>query len=164
MAVKTWVWVVVGVAAVLVLGFLALVGAGVFVFFRQVDIESVTPETAELSFDEVRAKFAGQEPFIELTGEGADRTVRVIRRDRLSADEPETLHVMAWDPDDDRLVRIRFPMWLLRLGNNGTINFSENDFDLENLDLTVEDLDAHGPGLILDFEDDDSERVLVWTE
>ncbi len=55
-------------------------------------------------------------------------------------------------------------MWLLRLGNNGTINFSENDLDLENLDLTVEDLDAHGPGLILDFEDDDSERVLVWTE
>ena len=162
---RTWVIALVSIAALAVFGTVVLIGLGVYVFTSNVDIEDATPETAELSFQEARAPFVGDDPLIRLIRENGRVRTEVLRRDRPSELRPESLHVMVWDPSDERLVEVRIPLWLLRFGNNATVNFSETDGDVVgDLDLSVEDIDYHGPGLVLDYQDADRERVLLWTQ
>ena len=113
----------------------------------------------------LRAPFVGDEPLVGLTRENGDIQVEVLRRDQPSDVRPRWLHVMVWDPSEERLVNVRVPLWLLRFGDNATVNFSETDGDVVgDLDLTLDDLDHHGPGLVLDYQDADRERVLLWAE
>jgi len=163
---RTWVIALVSIAGVAVVATVTLIGLGVYVFRSNVDIDDATPDTADSSFEEARARFAGQEPLIHLVrGDGETRT-EVRRRDHPSEIKPTSLHVLAWDPDDERLVTVRIPFWLLRFGDHATIDFSEGDGDtLEDLDVTMADLDHHGPGLVLDYHvDTDRARVLLWVE
>ena len=55
---------------------------------------------------------------------------------------------------------------LLRMKMKGAVNFGSrgNQLDLEDLKLTVEDLDRYGPSLVLDQKSDDGDRVLVWSQ
>ena len=44
-------------------------------------------------------------------------------------------------------MNVRIPLWILRFGDNATIDFSESDGDIVgDLDVTLEDVDHHGPG------------------
>jgi hypothetical protein len=49
---------------------------------------------------------------------------------------------------------------------SGRFSFRDNDIDIEADDLrvTVEDLERHGPGLVLDHQSRHGGRVLAWTE
>jgi len=162
---QTWVIALVSIAALGVFGTIVLIGLGVYVVTSNVDIQDATPETAELSFQEARTRFIGEEPLIRLTRENGDIRAEVVRHDRRSDVRPVSLHVMVWDPDEERLVNVRLPLWLLRFGDNATVDFSEADGDIVgDLDLSIEDIDYHGPGLVLDYQEEDRERVLLWTE
>ena len=48
--------------------------------------------------------------------------------------------------------------------NGATIDFGGNKMDLEDLKLTVEDLERFGPTLILDQKNEGGDRVLVWSQ
>ena len=162
---RTWVIALVSIAALAVVGTATLIALGVYVFVSNVDVADATPEAADLSFAEARARFAGDEPLIHFVRENGRVQAEVRRRDRPSDTRPETLHVMVWDPGDERLVTLRIPLWLVRFGDNTSVDFSEADGDVVgDLDLTIEDIDYHGPGLVLDYQDDDRERVLIWAE
>jgi len=77
----------------------------------------------------------------------------------------EAIHVMAYDPDDSRVVNVSIPFWLMRLQRGGSvINFNGNDMNLEDLKITIEDLERFGPTLIVDHKSPDGERVLVWSQ
>ena len=162
MAVKTWVWVVLGVVGLFIAGFLGLFGFGVYMFTQHVDWESATPASAEERFEQPRMQFEGEIPLITITG---SRGVEISRREEQSRAKAEALHVLTWDPDDERLVSLSIPFWLLRLMGRGTIDLSEDDDDpFEDLELTFEDLEWHGPGLMLDYQREGDDRVLVWTQ
>ena len=143
---------------------LAVGGAGVYVFFQHVDIDDASAADADRSFDEARARFAGQTPLLSL----ADHEWSVNRRPSTADAKPRTLRVMAWETSDERLVNLSIPFWLLRLGDEDAVDLNFNDLDdeaaLRDLDLTVADLDRHGPGLIIDYDAPRDGRVLVWAE
>jgi len=102
---------------------------------------------------------------VQLTRQDGRVRAEVNRRPQPSGVTPEALHVMAWDPDEERLVSARMPLWLLRLGDDETVDFSAGDSDIiGDLDLNIADLDNHGPGLVLDYQEPDRERVRRWTE
>jgi hypothetical protein len=163
--VKTWVWVVVGVAVVCVLCAIAMAAAGIYYVSRHVEARKASPVTAAAEFDAVRARFRGQRPLIELDERG--RYLRA-NTDRPAPPNPprlEALHVMAFDPDDHGLVRVTVPFWLLRLKMKHTrIDLGGKNVDLEELKLTVEDLERFGPTLILDQTNSGGDRVLVWSQ
>jgi hypothetical protein len=162
--VKTWVWIVVGVFVLGVLGLVAMAAAGFWFAKTHIDIRSTSPQTVAEEFDRVRERFASQQPLIELDEHG--NFVRA-HTDRPASDKrPETLHVMAFDPDDDRVVKVNVPFWLLRLkmGGRTHVNIGRDNLDLEDLNLTVEDLERFGPTLILDHQERDGEHVIVWSE
>src|SRR4029079_13195372 len=78
-------------------------------------------------------------------------------------ERPQTLNVMAFDPHDEKVVRMELPFWLLRLkGAGGRFDIGRSNVDLARMRITVEDLERYGPILILDQKDTDGARVLVW--
>ena len=162
---RTWVIALVTVAALAVTGTVTLIGLPVNAFMSNVNIEDATAETATLSFEQARARFLGDEPLIYLTRTNGQVEAEVRRRAQASDTRPASLHLMVWDPDDERLVNLRIPLWLLRFGDDATVDFSEADGDVVgNLNVSIDDLDHHGPGLLLDYQDEGRERVLLWTE
>ena len=76
---------------------------------------------------------------------------------------PEYLWILVWNPDDGRLSKISLPFWVLRLGRQNIDIKHDSGFDLDQLDLDVDQLERVGPKLIFDFRTSDGERVLIWT-
>ena len=75
--------------------------------------------------------------------------------------------MIAFDADDERIVRMSLPFWLLRLrlgDGSPTVTVDGSRFDLEELKLTVEDLERYGPTLIVDHQEPGRDRVLVWSQ
>ena len=163
--VRTWVWVIVGVVTVGILCVIAMAAAGIYYFTQNIEARKASPTVAASEFDAVRARFRGQKPLIELDERG-----RFLRSnvDRPSPDNParvEKLHVLAFDPDDEGLVKVTVPFWLLRMKmGNSRVDFGGSRVDLEDLKLTVQQLERFGPTLILDQTNSGGDRVLVWSQ
>lgn len=167
MAVRTWVWIGVSAVALFLIGLFVLIGAGAYWAIQQVRIDKVTPASAAWEFEQVRARFEGQIPLVEVDGD--DWSQPRFHRDELDPDQPrlESLHILVYNPREERLVRLAIPFWLLRLGkHNSEIKIAPDrgDIDFDRLNLTVDDLEREGPGLVLDHQSSDGERVLVWTQ
>ena len=161
--VKTWVWVIVGVIAMCILGIVAMAAAGLWFVRSHVNVHATTVTAAASDFDSVRARYSGQKPLIELDDHGefiranTDRPNGTVR--------PQSLNVMAFDADDEKIMRMELPFWLLRMKSGGTrFSMGGGDVDLAKLRLTVEDLERYGPTLILDHKDRKGARVLVWSQ
>ncbi len=179
MAARTnrWVIVIVSVASVLVLGVVTLFGLGFYLFTSHIDIERDTDEArARESFGDARARLVGQEPLLLV--ENGDFTVSepaTLQNEGRDTRPVESLRVMFWDADDEVLVNLRVPFWLLRLGDEPNFELgkavrdahgSERSLrsDAFDLDLSLADLERHGAGLVIDYERPGEEHILVWTE
>jgi hypothetical protein len=153
--------------AVAVVGLLAVVALGGLAFYflsQSIDTSVASPAQAASEFDRVKAEFAGQKPLIELDSQGDFLRAHTDRPVPAHTAPPEKLHLLAFDPSDGRIVRFSIPFWLLRLKTgNATIDLNGNRMDLEDLRVSVEDLERFGPALIVDHQTPGGERVLVWS-
>ena len=164
---RTWIWVVVGVFAFL---FVAAIGSSVFVAYwlgNHMEIVETPVGNATSRFDEVRAKFAGQQPLLEFR-DGETRTNVSSNAAAASTVRLTTLHILAFDESEGsegRMVSVAVPFWLLRL-KSGPIAFSSyaSGFDDERVRLRVEDIERRGPGIVLDMDRPREGRVLIWAE
>jgi hypothetical protein len=163
--VKTWVWVVLAVVVIGVLGVIAMAGVGLYFFSQHIDTKASSPTEAARDFEQVTVRFTGQKPLIELDERGRYLRSNTDRQRPPNVKSPDQLNVMAFDPDDARMVHVKIPFWLLRMKMKGTvIDFNGNRMDLEDLKLTVADLELFGPTLIVDHRSTSGERVLVWSQ
>lgn len=127
--------------------------------------EFVEQKNADQQFDAIRARFKNQSPLIvaDPDGDGArlDSDGRPAFAGRL-----ESLHLAAYDTRAGKLVRFTVPFWLLRWGHDGKISLGNGALDgVRGAEkLTVKELEALGPGLLIDDRKPDGDRVLVWTE
>ncbi len=161
--VKTWVWVVIAIVALGILGVIAMAAAGLWFVKSHVDIRPTTTAAATIDFQTIRERFANQPPLIELDDRGNFVHANLDRP--AGSERPQTLNIMAFDPKNDRVIRMEIPFWLLRLKMRGTpIDVGNNNIDLAKLRLTVEDLERFGPTLVLDHRHSDGARVLVWSQ
>jgi hypothetical protein len=159
---KTWLSII--IAAVIIVGMMAVtvVGGTFYFIYSHIQTQFTPAESAEQQFAAARARFAGEQPLVEMR----DDEPVLHRNPTAPRRELRALHALAYDPRAHKLVHIDVPMWLLRLVPPGNaIHIS----DLEELDedrarLTLEDLERHGPGLVLDIKRFRSGQVLVWTD
>jgi hypothetical protein len=79
------------------------------------------------------------------------------------ATRPQTMYILAWDPDKERLARVSMPFWMLRLGRK-KIDLTSGGFDFERLQLDIEQLERVGPIILFDYRPQNGQRVLVWTQ
>ncbi len=151
------------------LGFVVvMVGASAFFMFRWSSWERADFSEAEIAFAEARALSGGGTPYLTVS---PDHEVQVHRELEGPAPVPlHALHLVAWDPGHERLLRVDYPFWFVRLKlsrafNLGTLT-SAFAQDWQHLDLKVaeDDLQRRGPGLILDVESTDGAHLLLWTE
>jgi len=160
--VKTWVWVVVGIVVLGILSLVAMAAAGLWYAKTHINIQSASTMTASEDFARIRKQFATQKPLIELDDRGHFEHANT---DRPSGPHPpDALHIMAFDPDEGKVVRMEIPFWLLRLKVDSHISVGGDRIDLKDLRLTVEDLERFGPTLIVDHKGRSGERVLVWSQ
>ena len=100
--VKTWIWIVIGVIAVGILGIVTMAAVGLWFVRSHVNVTSMTVTAAATDFETVRARFSAQKPLIELDDHGdflranSDRPAGSVR--------PQSLNVMVFNPDDEKVV------------------------------------------------------------
>jgi hypothetical protein len=163
--IKPWVWIVAGILVCGALCIVAVAGAGFYFFTRHVETHETSPAAAARDFEQVKEHFSDQKPLIELDTKGRFLKSNLDRPTPPNAPRPQDLYVLAFDPDDGRIVKVRIPFWLLRLKMRGaTIDLNGNRMDLEDLKLTVEDLERFGPTLIVDHSSANGDHVLVWSQ
>lgn len=121
-------------------------------------------DTAAQAFAEVRARFPGQGPRLQLDEHGRPRVAEDAARP-VRAGSLESLHVLAWFPKRQRLTRAEIPFWLLRM-KSGPITFGAyvTGMDDHGVRLDPSDIERLGPGLLLDADTPDGQHVLVWAQ
>ena len=77
--------------------------------------------------------------------------------------KPENLWILAWDPDEEKVVKLSLPFWMLRMGRKKMTVMESSGFDLERLNVDWRELERIGPALVFDLKSSRGERVLIWT-
>jgi len=161
--VPTWVWIIVGIVTLGILGVVTLAAAGLWFVRSHVNVQPTTVAAATTDFQTIRERFANQKPLIELDDHGNFVHANTDRPN--GTKRPESLNVMAFDAREEHVVRVEIPFWMLRLKTRGTlIDVGSGNIDLQKLRLTVEDLERFCPTLIVDHKDMNGSRVLVWSQ
>ena len=167
MAKKTsWPVIILGISAfVLVVG-VGLVAVVGWVIYQQFAFQAktATEVSADEEFARVVAKFDGQQPYLVIK----DGEPVISGAPAAEPGKPvEALHIIVWDPDEQKVVRLNMPFWLLRMTKGQPIRISSDDNlsgDAVKLKITADDLERRGPGLVLDHKEASGERVLVWAQ
>jgi hypothetical protein len=161
--IPTWVWIIVGVVTLGILGVITLAAAGLWFVRSHVNVQPTTVAAATTDFQAIRQRFATQKPLIELDDHGNFVHANTDRPN--GAKQPDSLNVMAYDAREEHIVRVEIPFWILRLKTRGTlVDVGSGNIDLQKLRLTVDDLERFGPTLIVDHTDMNGSRVLVWSQ
>lgn len=164
-AAGTWLKIILVVIALGLLGMCAIAGAGVYFVSQHVNTTTVSAPDALRQFDETRARFKDQQPLIEIDSRERVSQLRPIADLPTAAAPATTLVVMAWDPDDERIVNLRIPLWVLRIGERKIdLGVGAENLDLRRLNIDVKDLERIGPALMLDLKSESGDRALIWTE
>lgn len=161
---KTWISVLIAVLVILLALGIALVGGSAYFISRHVRAQFVSTDSAEAQFASARERFVGQTPLIEMR-KGGDPLIHRPAEDARVA-PIEIIHAMVYTPDSRKLINVNLPLWLLRMAPGKHFSFLDDnvDFDSGRIRLTLDDVERHGPGLILDQADRRGARVLVWAE
>ncbi|MBA2356474.1 MAG: hypothetical protein H0V80_17625 [Acidobacteria bacterium] len=167
MASRRWLLVIVTLLGVLVLGTGVLVGSCVYLVRRQVQVRDHTSLTQyEREAAKVINRFAGVPTLVEDTA-GGPRLSRTVLAHRRAATQRgaalTSLHVLVYSTHDEKLVRLTLPFWLLRMSPDGRMDLDRDDLGLQQVRLSVEDVESAGPGPLYRRTTEDS-RVLIWTE
>ena len=162
MKIPRWAQVLIGVAIV---GVFLAIGAIIAVtayFSQNVVVNTSNAREADDEFEKIRQRFKGQLPLVELRDGAA---VRSNPRTNAGGGQLSTLHILAWDSDEEKLAAVNVPWWVIRL-KSGPIRFSSysTGFDDEGVRLTPEDIERGGPGIILEATGRRGERVLLWAD
>ena len=159
---RTWLWVILGIfLLVTVLSVGCVVGA-VLLFRQNFDVQRTSEQAAMQQLDDIRAKFSGQQPLIQLV----DGTPHVVERVAAQGAPPiKTLHVIAFDSDEENLVNFSLPWWVVRM-KSGPIRISayQQGWDDRGVSFNVEDIEKAGPGIIADITREREGRVVIWAE
>lgn len=160
---RNWVLIAFGVLVLV-----AFIGIGAIVaitawFQQNLTLQETTESEAQNEFDAVRQKYRDKPPLLDMRdGKLAYSGNRSVTA---STGALESLQVMVWDPDEQRLASFSIPFWLLRLKST-PIQFSSyaSGMDDNGVDLRPEDIEKYGPGIILDTSSRSGERVLLWAQ
>lgn len=162
---RTWLWIIGGVAAGGLLLLIAVAGAGVYFISRHVSASTSTGAEASSTFETVTKRLGARRPLFELDDQ--DRPHLVVPLASLPAADTRSsaLMIQIWEPDNEKLIHLSLPFWLIRLGpEKMRVSRKDHGFDFDRFSLDVAELERIGPTLVLDHRDQDGGRVLLWTE
>jgi hypothetical protein len=153
-------WVAaVGIALAVAIG--AVFGG---VVLRQTTVSKPAAADAAAEFARIHDRYKGRAPLIVVKDPGP--IMVDVRVNRAPASAPRQhvsrFHVMVWDTRGGTFVRSSAPVWWMHFSGNALL--ARLGVPLGDLDLTVEDIERYGPGIITDFTPPGGGRMLVWVE
>jgi hypothetical protein len=161
---KTWLWIVLGV----VMFFGMIVAGGLIIavslFRNNMSVNQTSEADAMQQFETIRSRYAGQQPLIQLV-DGHPQYVAERASENASTASLSSVHILAYDRDEGKVVTFSLPFWLLRM-KSGPIRISayQQGWDDRGVSFRIEDIEKHGPGIIVDATERKEGRVLVWAE
>jgi hypothetical protein len=161
---RRWIPILIGVVllvGVVAVGAIALTA----MWFREsMTITQNTEDAATQQFEDVRRRFPGQQPLIQLVDGRPQYTANRVS-DAAPRAPLTSVHVIAYDRDEGNTVTFSLPFWLLRM-KSGPIRISayQQGWDDRGVSFQVEDIEKHGPGIIVDVTEPNEGRVLIWAQ
>jgi hypothetical protein len=159
---RTWLLIIGGAVAFCVLALIVIAGAGMYFVSQHVATERSSGADAIRAFETARKPY--KEPLFEIDRTEHLKILRPLDEIPTSANKPEYMWILAWDPDDERLVKLSLPFWLLKMGRRKIDIMQEDGFSLDRLNLDIHELERIGPALVVDYRTPSGERVLIWTQ
>ena len=160
--------VVVGLSAAIAA--LAVIGGGGLFFLSHRSSVAVSSQVAEIEFSHLRARFANQQPLLDMSHRVAS-AMSVVSR---SVTPLHSFHTVIYDTrGSQRIVRINVPYWFARrfAGRGGEFNWlgqltflDDTEFDPEAIQLSLDQLERRGPGLVAYFQHPDGGQFISWVE
>jgi len=158
----------VGIGATMAMAVIALIACTAF-FFQHHQSGRASAQTAEAEFERIRARFADQHPLLDMHE----------RRPRSDVGGPQpgaplrSFNTMIFDTrGGERLVRITVPYRFARLFGRdkgfrwlGQLTFlDDTEFDPEPIQLSLAQVERHGPGLMVDYRHPTGGQFIAWVE
>jgi hypothetical protein len=162
---RNWLWILVGVCILLVfIGIGAIIATTAWIQ-QNLTVMDTTEASALEQFDEVRTRYKNRPPLLDIQDGQPTFTGGTPPPARSDSAALQDLHVLVWDPDENKLASVSVPFWLLRL-KSGPIEFSSYAAGLDDrgVRLSAEEIERYGPGILLDTVSQDGERILLWTQ
>jgi hypothetical protein len=155
-------------AGVAVAAGVAIIAGSVF-FFRHHHSQRASAQTAEVEFQRLRARFAGERPLLDMQARRAPAEATLPR----AGAALHSFHTVIFDTrGDQRMVRITVPyrvwrLFALRGGFRwlGELTFlDDTEFDSEPIQLAIDQVAARGPGLIVDYRHPSGGQFIAWVD
>lgn len=162
---RTWLWIVVAVLAAGLITVIVVAGAGIYFVSKRVHATRAAAPDALRSFDQVTATFGARRPLYEVSAAREPELTTPFTSLPTAPARATDLWVQAWDPDQERLVKLSLPLWLLRYGDRKMrVIRDEGGLPIRELQLDADELGRIGPAIVLDYRKPNGLRVLLWTE
>jgi len=165
----SWGLIILGSAIFIVVVGVGLIAVAGYFIYQQFAFQATTATavSAEEEFTKAAARFTGQRPLLEIVdGEPKLNKERVKPGGKVA--KIEALHLLVWQPDERKLVKLNIPFWILRMTRGRPIRLGSRHGDQDEgrdsmrLNITAAELESYGPGLVIDHIDEGGDRVLVW--
>jgi hypothetical protein len=158
---------VVGLSAVISLA--VVIGSAVLFVFMHRDSSMTSAETADRQFQALRARFADQQPLLDME----QRQARAEAGPPATNGPLHTIHTVIFDTRGGRrLVQMSVPYWLARtFAGRGDLQwlgeltfFDDTEFDPERIRLSLDQIERHGAGLIVDYRHPSGGQFISWVD
>ena len=134
-----------------------------FVLWRHTSLTKPAAADADAAFAQIRERYKGRAPLIEIKDVARSMDVKINRL-------PETaprhhikhFHVVVWDSRQGTMVRSSAPVWWMQFNANNVL--TNLGVPLGGYNLSVQDVERYGPGIIIDFQPPGGGHMLVWVE
>ena len=160
---KRWVVIVLGIFLAIGVFGLAAIGTTIYYVSSHIESETVSDTVAEDRFARELERFKRTQPLIDIRG----RDDVVVNRPAESAQVRtiRSIRVLAYDERREAITDVTIPFSIVRWMPSGRFSARSAgaDIDWDRSNVTIEDLERFGPGLILDHQER-GQRVLVWSE
>jgi len=150
----------------------ALGAIGIALWFVQShrEVADVSPQRAETEFSELRGRFSNQQPLLDMSR----REASAVPPSPGGRAPLRSFHTIIFDRrGGERIFRIAVPYWFARqfAGRDGRFEWlgqltflDDTEFDPEAIELSLDELERRGPGLVADYHHPGGGQFISWVE
>lgn len=158
---RTWVKVTIGAAALVAVCIVVLAATAGYFVFRSYEKQNTTEAAAFREIETIRTRFGSRPPLIEII-DPRRADFRINRLGGGDGGRVTRLHVVNWKAEDSEMVRTEMPLWLMRFSSVNIL--SQLGVTPAKVRLTVQDIERYGPGIVVDYNQPGSARLLIWVD